>query len=62
MPHQKRMKDKYTAKVSRKAMTSNTSDANFEVDWDEDDPQNPLNWSTWYKGYIIGTLSWSTLV
>ena len=42
---------------------SMTLDPNFEVDWEgDDDPDNPLNWSTWYKGLVIATLSWATLV
>lgn len=34
----------------------------FEVDWDENDPANPVNWSTWYKGATIFSVAWSTFV
>lgn len=39
-----------------------TRDPSYEVDWEENDPENPLNWPMWYKGYIIFILSYSTLV
>lgn len=42
--------------------TTGTTDPNFEVDWEEDDPQNPNNWSLKYKGMVIGFLSWNTWV
>ncbi|KAK2802246.1 hypothetical protein FQN50_007427 [Emmonsiellopsis sp. PD_5] len=43
--------------------TTGTTDPNYEVDWeDENDPQNPRNWSLKYKGMAIGFLSWSTFV
>ena len=43
--------------------TAGTCDPGFEIDWDgEDDPQNPQNWSSWYKALVVGTLSWSTWV
>ena len=49
--------------LARRTTSARTSDPNFEVDWDsDDDPENPLNWSTWYKGLVIIALSWSTLV
>ena len=38
-------------------------DPSFEVGWEgPDDPDNPLNWSSWYKGLVIASLSWGTLV
>ena len=39
-----------------------TRDPSFEVDWEDDDPNNPRNWPTWYKGIIIFAISFSTLV
>jgi hypothetical protein len=39
-----------------------TRDPSFEVDWETDDPDNPRNWPTWYKGFIIFSISFSTLV
>ncbi|WEW55362.1 hypothetical protein PRK78_000792 [Emydomyces testavorans] len=40
--------------------TAGTTDPNFEVDWEADDPENPRNWSLAYKGMVIGFLSWNT--
>jgi hypothetical protein len=39
-----------------------TRDPSFEVDWEDDDPENPLNWPSWYKGFVIFSVSFSTLV
>jgi hypothetical protein len=39
-----------------------TRDPSFEVDWEDGDPDNPRNWPTWYKGFIIFSISFSTLV
>jgi len=39
-----------------------TRDPSFEVDWEQDDLDNPRNWPTWYKGFIIFSISFSTLV
>ncbi|PKX88823.1 MFS transporter [Aspergillus novofumigatus IBT 16806] len=32
----------------------------FEVDWEPDDPENPRNWSIWYRSFIVGAVSFST--
>ncbi|KKK11966.1 putative MFS multidrug transporter [Aspergillus rambellii] len=43
--------------------TTGTVDPNFEVDYeDENDMENPKNWSLRYKGMAIGMLSWNTLI
>ena len=42
--------------------TRGTTDPDFEVDWEEDDRENPRNWSVWHKSVIIGFISWSTWV
>ena len=42
--------------------TTGTTDPDFEVDWEQDDPENPRNWPVWYKGVVIGFISWSTWV
>ena len=39
-----------------------TSDPAFEVDWQDDDPENPRNWPLWYKSLIIFTVAFGTLV
>lgn len=51
--------------LSRRATnigTNVTTDPGYEIDWDDDDPENPRNWPLWYKGFAIGTASWSTWV
>ncbi|KAL9109692.1 MAG: hypothetical protein Q9227_005730 [Pyrenula ochraceoflavens] len=40
--------------------TGTQTDPSFEVDWEEDDKENPLNWPMWYKGVVIGFISFST--
>lgn len=37
-----------------------TRDPDFEVYWKPDDPENPVNWSIWYRGFIVGVVSFST--
>ena len=42
--------------------TTDTSDPNFEVDWeDANDPTNPKNFSTLYKIFILFSLSLGTV-
>lgn len=41
--------------------TNGTNNPDYEVDWDDEiDPKNPRNWSIWYKGFTIFSISWST--
>lgn len=41
--------------------TNGIDNSDFEVDWDGgNDPKNPRNWSIWYKGFTIFSISWST--
>lgn len=42
--------------------TTFTSDPSFEVEFDDDDPKNPRNWSTAYKGMILFFLAFSSMV
>ena len=43
--------------------TQGTSAPEFEIDWDgDDDPENPRNWPTWYKGIVVALISFSTWV
>lgn len=43
--------------------TTGTNNPAFEVDWDDEpDPLNPNDWPRWYKGVVIGVVSWSTWV
>ena len=39
-----------------------TTDPDFEVDFEEGDPDNPKNWSVLYKAFAIFSMSWSTWV
>lgn len=51
--------------LSRRATTTEstgTRDPSYEVDWEDGDPKDPRNWSTWYKGLIIFSISFGTLV
>ena len=51
--------------LSRHATTITSTfsrEPDFEVDWDENDSANPVNWSTWYKGLTIFSVAWSTFV
>jgi hypothetical protein len=34
----------------------------FEIDWEDNDPQNPMNWPLWYKTFIIFVISYSTFI
>lgn len=62
-PALSRQQSKALARKVTTAGTTGTTDPRYEVDWEgDDDPNNPLNWSNWYKAFIIFTLSFSTLV
>lgn len=40
-----------------------TNDPNFEVDWtDDNDPENPRNWSMAYKAFVVFVMSYATTV
>lgn len=32
----------------------------FEVTWHDADPENPRNWSVWYRSFIVAAMSFST--
>ncbi|KAG9662948.1 MFS general substrate transporter, partial [Aureobasidium melanogenum] len=38
------------------------NDPNFEVDWTENDPENPRNWSMAYKSLVVFAMSYATTV
>ena len=50
---------KYTTGIS--VATNATQDPAFEVDFGDDDADNPKNWSRWYRSFIIFVLSYSTM-
>jgi hypothetical protein len=41
-------------------LTSASRPSSFEVDFDADDPQDPHNWSVWYRAMILGFVSFAT--
>ncbi|KAH0270171.1 MFS general substrate transporter, partial [Aureobasidium melanogenum] len=38
------------------------NDPNFEVDWTDNDPENPRNWSMAYKSLVVFAMSYATTV
>jgi multidrug resistance protein len=42
--------------------TTDTMDPAFEIDWDENDPENPHNWSLLYKCVALGFISYTTFI
>lgn len=46
----------------QKTTEETKSNDGFVVDWDENDPDNPLNWSSKKKGINLGLLSTLTFV
>ncbi|KAJ5263216.1 hypothetical protein N7478_010821 [Penicillium angulare] len=34
----------------------------FEIKWKDADPENPRNWSVWYRSFIVAAISFSTSV
>jgi len=37
-------------------------DPQFEVTWGDGDPENPRNWSVWYRSFIVAAMSFSTTI
>jgi hypothetical protein len=37
-------------------------DPHFEVTWEDGDPENPRNWSVWYRSFIVAAMSFSTTI
>lgn len=37
-------------------------DPQFEVTWEDGDPENPRNWSVWYRSFIVAAMSFSTTI
>jgi multidrug resistance protein len=42
--------------------TTATNDPNFEVEFTDDDPENPRNWSMAYKSFVVFVMSYATTV
>ena len=40
--------------------TMTNSDPNFEVEFEDDERGNPMNWPLWYKGIVLAVMSYST--
>ena len=32
----------------------------FEITWESNDPDNPMNWSAWYRSFIVAIVSFAT--
>nr|OQO21459.1 hypothetical protein B0A51_11777 [Rachicladosporium sp. CCFEE 5018] len=48
------------SRTNKSTVTNNTIDPAFEVDFEVGDKGNPQDWPTWYKGIIIGVMSYAT--
>ncbi|KAF7596711.1 hypothetical protein BBP40_000139 [Aspergillus hancockii] len=42
--------------------SESSRDPEFEVDWERDDVDNPLNWPLWYKAFVVWSVSFSTTI
>jgi len=49
-----------TTKTNRSLYTIDSRLPDFEVDFEDNDPKNPLNWPLWYRGMTIGFMSFAT--
>lgn len=49
-----------TNRTTTSILTSGSRPPDFEIDFDEDDPENPRNWPLWYRSCVIGIISFST--
>lgn len=48
------------ARTNKSTATNATTDMAFEVDFEENDKDNPLVWPLWFKGVMIAVMSYST--
>lgn len=54
-------RDEITYVRTGASFTTNASrPSSFEVDFTADDPEDPRNWPLWYRGMILGFVSYST--
>jgi MFS family permease len=49
-------------KTGTSIATNGSRIPSFEVDFEENDPDDPRNWPMWYKGLTMGAVSFSTWV
>lgn len=49
-----------TARTNRSLYTIDSRLPEFEVDFEDNDPKNPLNWPLWYRGMTIAFMSFAT--
>lgn len=54
------MHQPYLTRTGTSIGTTGSRLPDFEVDFVENDPENPKNWPLWYRGMIIGFMSFST--
>ncbi|THX05056.1 MFS general substrate transporter [Aureobasidium pullulans] len=53
---------KHTTTGATLGSTTTANDPAFEVDWEDNDPENPRNWSMAYKSFVVFAMSYSTTV
>lgn len=56
------MSEKALDQAPSLAVEKNDLSSDFEVRWEENDPDNPMNWPLWYKSFIIAMASLGTTV
>ncbi|KAJ5608711.1 hypothetical protein N7528_009278 [Penicillium herquei] len=54
------MEDSKSCAVSDDVVVSRNPE--FEIKWEDGDPENPRNWSVWYRSFIVFAMSFSTTV
>ena len=63
-PDQRAVEEMSRPYLSRTATSIGTTGPrlpNFEVDFEPNDPDNPRNWPLWYRGLILGAVSFCDL-
>ena len=53
---------KHTTTGATLGSTTTANDPAFEVDWEDNDPENPRNWYMAYKSFVVFAMSYSTTV
>ncbi|THY11575.1 MFS general substrate transporter [Aureobasidium pullulans] len=53
---------KHTTTGATLGSITTANDPAFEVDWEDNDPENPRNWSMAYKSFVVFAMSYSTTV
>jgi hypothetical protein len=56
-----RMARPYKTRTATSIGTTGSRMPDFEIDFEPDDPENPLNWPLWYRCVVIGIMAIATL-